>query len=320
MSGLIRRRPIVKQLRGVLALALVIALMSAVLPVLGQEEPVDANLYFHDMWVRSTASATAAQAMAGTPTPEGGAMSSVSAAYMTLANAGGVGVRLVAAASPVAGVVEIHETQMNGDVMQMRPVEGGIPVLPGEVTQLAPGGLHIMLMQLTEPLEVGQAVWLTLTFETLDDAGAPTGETFDMNIAAPVLDEAPEPGNFAFSVVWARPGAAGGVSAAYMRLLNFGAESDTLVAASTDVAGLVEIHEMAMNNDVMQMRPLEGGVTVASGDLAMLEPGGIHVMLMNLPDALEADSAFVLTLDFASGAQIILGVPVYDRTMQMQGM
>ncbi len=303
----------------VVALALVVVLFVAVLPAAAQEYPVEPNLYFHDVWARSTASASAAQSMAGTPTPEMGSMASVSAAYMTIANAGAVGVRLVAAESPVAEVVEIHETQMNGDVMQMRPVEDGIDVLSGEVTVLAPRGLHIMLMELVEPLEVGQAVPLTLTFEMLDEAGDPTGETFTMEIAAPVLDEAPEPANFAFSLLWARPAEQEGVSAAYLHMLNFGSD-DTLVAASTDVADIVEIHEMVMANDVMSMRPLEGGVPVASGDIAMLEPGGIHLMMLDLQQALEVGTAFTMTLDFESGAQIIIGVPVYDRTMQMQGM
>lgn len=295
--------------RRVLALVLVLIIASMALPVFGQHEPVEPNLFFQDVWARSTPPADQAQAMAA-----------VSAAYMTIANAGAVGVRLVAAESPVAEVAEIHETVMSGDVMQMRPVDGGIEVPSGEVVVLAPRGLHVMLMNLTQPLEAGEAVWLTLTFETLNDAGNPDGETFTMNIAAPVLDEAPEPSNFAFSLLWARPGEAGGVSATYLHALNFGAEADTLVGASTDVAGVVEIHEMSMVNDVMSMRPLEGGLVIASGEIGALEPGGVHLMMMDLPEALEADTAFTMTLDFESGAQVIIGVPVYDRTMQMHGM
>lgn len=307
-------------LQRALALMLVLALASVALPVFGQHEPVEPNLFFQDVWARSTAPAAQTQAMASTPVPEMGAMSAVSAAYMTIANAGAVGVRLVSAESPVAGMVEIHETVMDGDVMQMRPVAAGIDLPAGGVVVLAPRGLHIMLMNLAQPLETGQAVWLTLTFETLDDVGGPTHETFTVNIAAPVLDEAPEPSNFAFSLVWARPGEAGGVSAAYLRVLNFGADTDTLAGASADVAGVIEIHEMVMANDVMSMRPLEGGLPIAMGDIGVLEPGGVHLMMMGLPQALEADTAFALTLDFASGAQVTIGVPVYDRTMQMHGM
>ncbi len=309
-----------KHFRGVPELALALALMLAALPAVGQEYPVEPNLYFQYVWARSTASAAAAQADAGTPMPAMGDPQAVSAAYMTIANAGAVGVRLVAAESPVAEVVEIHETQMDGDVMMMRPVENGIDVLSGEVTVLEPRGLHMMLMGLTEPLEAGQAVPLTLTFVLLDVAGEPTDQSFTVMVAAPVLDEAPEPSNFAFSLIWARPAEAEGVSATYLHMLNAGGENDALVAASTDVAGVVEIHEMTMVNDVMSMRPLEGGVPVASGEVGVLEPGGIHMMMLELQRRLEAGTAFTMTLDFESGAQIVIGVPVYDRLMQMQGM
>jgi copper(I)-binding protein len=184
-------RKMMKHFRGVPELALALALMLAALPAVGQEYPVEPNLYFQYVWARSTASAAAAQADAGTPMPAMGDSQAVSAAYMTIANAGAVGVRLVAAESPVAEVVEIHETQMDGDVMMMRPVENGIDVLSGEVTVLEPRGLHMMLMGLTEPLEAGQAVPLTLTFVLLDVAGEPTDQSFTVMVAAPVLDEAP---------------------------------------------------------------------------------------------------------------------------------
>lgn len=72
--------------------------------------------------------------------------------------------RLVGASSPVAGVVEVHEMAMDKDVMRMRAV----PVLElaaGRTVELKPGGLHVMLMDLKRPLQVGEAVPLTLVFE-----------------------------------------------------------------------------------------------------------------------------------------------------------
>lgn len=86
------------------------------------------------------------------------------AAYMVLVNTGDAPDRLTAASSPVADVVEIHTHIMDGGVMRMRPVDA-IEVSPGEPTVLRPGGLHVMLIGLTEPLTEGETFPLTLQFE-----------------------------------------------------------------------------------------------------------------------------------------------------------
>ncbi|MDH3713960.1 MAG: copper chaperone PCu(A)C [Gammaproteobacteria bacterium] len=86
------------------------------------------------------------------------------AAYFTLSNRGASGDRLIAAASPVAERVEIHEHSMSDGVMRMRHVPG-VDVSPGLTTVFEPGGLHIMLMGLHEPLLEGKTFPLTLTFE-----------------------------------------------------------------------------------------------------------------------------------------------------------
>lgn len=75
--------------------------------------------------------------------------------------------RLVGASSPVAGVVEVHEMSMQGDVMKMRQVEG-ISLVAGKAVELKPGGYHVMLMDLNGQVKAGDMVPLTLEFE---DAG-----------------------------------------------------------------------------------------------------------------------------------------------------
>jgi copper(I)-binding protein len=86
------------------------------------------------------------------------------AGFMTLKNNGAAGDRLISAASPAARVVELHTHIREGDVMRMRPV-ADIPIPPGQTVHLRPGGLHIMLIGLTEPLRQGATVPLTLRFE-----------------------------------------------------------------------------------------------------------------------------------------------------------
>ena len=85
-------------------------------------------------------------------------------AYLTIENKGAAPDKLVAVASPVAKVVEIHEMAMEGGVMKMRAV-AGIEVKPGAKAELKPGGYHIMLMGLAQPLKAGEKFPLTLQFE-----------------------------------------------------------------------------------------------------------------------------------------------------------
>lgn len=85
-------------------------------------------------------------------------------AFMTLST-GGEPDRLLDAESPVAELVELHTHIMDdGGIMRMRPVEA-IEIVPGEPTRLAPGGLHIMLIGLQQPLVRGEQFPLTLIFE-----------------------------------------------------------------------------------------------------------------------------------------------------------
>ncbi len=78
------------------------------------------------------------------------------------------GGRLVAAASPVAGVVEIHEMAMEGTTMKMRALPNGLELPAGKLVELKPGGFHVMLMDLKQPLKAGDTVPLTLVVEGAD--------------------------------------------------------------------------------------------------------------------------------------------------------
>jgi copper(I)-binding protein len=78
------------------------------------------------------------------------------------------GGRLVSAASPVAGVVEIHEMAMEGTTMKMRALTNGLELPAGKTVELKPGGFHVMLMDLKQPLKAGDTVPLTLVVEGVD--------------------------------------------------------------------------------------------------------------------------------------------------------
>lgn len=89
----------------------------------------------------------------------------MTAAFLTLTNSTGTDVALTAVSTPAAGKVELHEMAMEDGQMVMRPKEGGIAVKAGGTAVLEPGGDHLMLMELTGPVKVGDDVALTLTFD-----------------------------------------------------------------------------------------------------------------------------------------------------------
>lgn len=78
------------------------------------------------------------------------------------------GATLIGGASPVAGVVEIHEMAMEGNVMRMRALPKGLALPAGKAVELKPGGYHVMLMDLKQPLKAGEKVKLDLQFELKD--------------------------------------------------------------------------------------------------------------------------------------------------------
>ena len=75
------------------------------------------------------------------------------------------GSRLVSASSPVAGVTEVHEMKMEGNIMKMRALEAGLELPAGKTVELKPGGYHVMLMDLKGPLAKDSTVPLTLVFK-----------------------------------------------------------------------------------------------------------------------------------------------------------
>jgi copper(I)-binding protein len=88
----------------------------------------------------------------------------VAAAYLTIDNGAGGADRLLGASSDAAGRVEVHESRREGEVMRMRKVEP-LDIPAGERVVFAPGGLHVMLMDLKAPLRQGEKLPLVLRFE-----------------------------------------------------------------------------------------------------------------------------------------------------------
>jgi len=115
----------------------------------------------------------------------------IAGGYLTIENKGTTPDRLIGGSGDVAAKVEVHEMSVKDGVMTMRALDKGLAIEPGKTVKLAPGGYHLMLMDLKNPLKQGDKVPVTLEFEkagkvklSLDvqavGAQAPGGAAMDM--------------------------------------------------------------------------------------------------------------------------------------------
>jgi copper(I)-binding protein len=89
----------------------------------------------------------------------------VAGGYLTIENKGTAPDRLLGGTTAVAGKIEVHEMSVKDGVMTMRPLEQGLPIEPGKSVKLAPGGYHLMLLDLKGALKQGDKLPVTLQFE-----------------------------------------------------------------------------------------------------------------------------------------------------------
>jgi periplasmic copper chaperone A len=104
-------------------------------------------------------------------------------------------------------------------------------------------------------------------------------------------------------------------SAVFMSLENRSDQDQALVAAESDVSEIVELHTHIEEGGMMRMRQIEK-IDVPAGETVILQPGGLHVMLIGLRQALEPDQTIDLTLVFEDGSRMPVQAPV--RRIQMQ--
>ena len=132
-----------------------------------------------------------------------------------------------------------------------------------------------------------------------------------LSAPAPAHAQEVKAGDLVITQPWSRstPGGAK-IAAGFLTIENKGAAPDRLVGVTGDVAGRVEIHEMAMNNGVMTMRPLDKGLAIEPGKTVKLAPGGYHLMLMDLKSPLKQGDKVPLTLEFEKAGKVELSLDV----------
>ncbi|RUT34570.1 copper chaperone PCu(A)C [Arsenicitalea aurantiaca] len=100
------------------------------------------------------------------------------------------------------------------------------------------------------------------------------------------------------------------VGGGYLVIANRGDADDRLIGGSTAIAGALEIHEMAVTNDVMTMRELPEGLVIPAGETVTLEPGGYHLMLMQLSAPIVEGVPVTVTLEFERAGTVEIDLAV----------
>lgn len=140
-----------------------------------------------------------------------------------------------------------------------------------------------------------------------DDSGESSNNSTSAAVAAQVSVSEP----------WAR-GTVGStdptMTAAFMLLDNPSDDDITLETVSSDVADRTELHEMVRKDGDMVMQATDGGIVIEAGKDMLLQPGGYHVMLMDLKQELEPGEEFDITLGFSDGSSITVTFPVKEFT------
>src|SRR5436190_16054565 len=128
---------------------------------------------------------------------------------------------------------------------------------------------------------------------------------------APAHTQEVKAGDLVISQAWSRATPNGAkIAGGYLTIENKGAAPDRLVGGSGDIAGKVEVHEMAMNNGVMTMRPLDKGLVIEPGKTVKLAPGGYHLMITDLKGPFKQGDKVPVTLEFEKAGKVMLSLDV----------
>jgi len=106
-------------------------------------------------------------------------------------------------------------------------------------------------------------------------------------------------------------------SAVFLTLTNKSDVEQKLVSASSDVANVVELHTHVKKDGMMQMRKIDA-ISIPANGSTTLKPGGLHIMLIELKQALAVDSMIPVTLTFEDGSEQALNVPVRKINSMMK--
>jgi periplasmic copper chaperone A len=120
-----------------------------------------------------------------------------------------------------------------------------------------------------------------------------------------------EDANIVMTQAWSRATPGGSkVAGGYLTIENKGPALDKLLSASTEAAKKIDIHEMAVTDGVMTMRPVEGGLPIEAGKTVKFAPGGLHLMIVGLVAPLVQGEKVPVTLKFEKAGEITVSFDV----------
>lgn len=133
-----------------------------------------------------------------------------------------------------------------------------------------------------------------LTLITLAALTAPAANAHEFKVGDLMIDHP-----------WTRATPAGAKTAGgFAKITNNGQELDRLIGGSADGAGKVEVHEMAVDNNIMKMRKLENGLEIKPGETVELKPGSYHLMLMGLESSYKEGNKVKGTMTFEKAGTV----------------
>ena len=129
--------------------------------------------------------------------------------------------------------------------------------------------------------------------------------------AAPACAGEAKVGDLVITQAWSRATPSGAkVAGGDLVIENKGKTADRLIGGAGEIAGKVEVHEMAMNNGVMTMRPHDKGLTIEPGQTVKLAPGGHHLMMFDLKGQLKQGDKVPVSLEFEKAGKVTVSLDV----------
>ncbi|SEH70837.1 hypothetical protein SAMN05216228_1006117 [Rhizobium tibeticum] len=118
------------------------------------------------------------------------------------------------------------------------------------------------------------------------------------------------------------------VGGGYLKLTNTGSTDDKLISITSKRAAKTEVHQMSVNNGVMTMRPVAGGLVIPAGQTVELKPGGFHIMFMDVTEPFKEGEMIKATLTFEKAGSVDVefevgsagGTGAKDHHSDMDGM
>lgn len=252
------------------------------------------GLLVYNAWVRPTAPALADGATPPAPLP-----GTVAGAYLTIANTSSEDYQLVGISADLSQMAMLHESSVDDKgIARMRMVMT-LDIPAGETVTFKPGGYHVMLTGISRDVYPGDTVGLTLALQ--DSSGA----SFDLPAAALALDFPPEDETLIVANALAQPDATDASALDVSLVLDNRGDADVLTGVSSDIGRKAAILSLT-DGRVFPYSTLD----IAAQAQTAFTSDGIFIRLSDLTEI--PGEAFALTLTFASGKTLTVGVPVVD--------